>query len=449
MQTDPVGDETVKVDPVGDWHRTNYSAEIKPEMDGQEVTLFGWVQEIRDLGSLRFIILQDREGTVQVTVLKKKASGEVLSKSDILQKRYSVGVKGFVKKTDMTPRGIEVIPKEIKVFSTAESQLPIDVTGKTPANLEVRLDARALDLCQVENVATFKIQHVALEVIRDFLFERGFLEVHTPRIIGSATEGGAALFSIDYYDRKAFLAQSPQLYKEQLVMSLERVFEVGPFFRAEESHTRRHLSEFVSVDVEQAFADAEDVMQLLEQLMQRICRCVNEKCKKELAILKHVVRVPETPFKRLTYDDALKDLKREGVDVPWGEDIPTPALRSLGKIHSGFYFITDWPTHSKAFYIKPRDDNPDLCEGFDLMWRFLELVSGGARIADKELLVKRLEEKGLKPEAFKHHLQSFDYGMPPHAGWAIGLERLTMLLTGKKNIREVTLYPRDKFRLTP
>jgi len=418
-------------------------------MDGQEVTLFGWVQEIRDLGSLRFIILQDREGTVQVTVLKKKASGEVLSKSDILQKRYSVGVKGFVKKTDMTPRGIEVIPKEIKVFSTAESQLPIDVTGKTPANLEVRLDARALDLCQVENVATFKIQHVALEAIRDFLFERGFLEVHTPRIIGSATEGGAALFSIDYYDRKAFLAQSPQLYKEQLVMSLERVFEVGPFFRAEESHTRRHLSEFVSVDVEQAFADAEDVMQLLEQLMQRICRWVNEKCKKELAILKHVVRVPETPFKRLTYDDALKDLKREGVDVPWGEDIPTPALRSLGKIHSGFYFITDWPTHSKAFYIKPRDDNPDLCEGFDLMWRFLELVSGGTRIADKELLVKRLEEKGLKPEAFKHHLQSFDYGMPPHAGWAIGLERLTMLLTGKKNIREVTFYPRDKFRLTP
>jgi nondiscriminating aspartyl-tRNA synthetase len=439
----------LNLDLIGEWRRSHYSVDVKPEMDGQEVTLFGWVQEIRDLGSLRFIILQDREGTVQVTVLKKKASGEVLSKSDILQKRYSVGVKGFVKKTDMTPRGIEVIPKEIKVFSTAESQLPIDVTGKTPANLEVRLDARALDLCQVENVATFKIQHVALEVIRDFLFERGFLEVHTPRIIGSATEGGAALFSIDYYDRKAFLAQSPQLYKEQLVMSLERVFEVGPFFRAEESHTRRHLSEFVSVDVEQAFADAEDVMQLLEQLMQRICRCVNEKCKKELAILKHVVRVPETPFKRLTYDDALKDLKREGVDVPWGEDIPTPALRSLGKIHSGFYFITDWPTHSKAFYIKPRDDNPDLCEGFDLMWRFLELVSGGTRIADKELLVKRLEEKGLKPEAFKHHLQSFDYGMPPHAGWAIGLERLTMLLTGKKNIREVTLYPRDKFRLTP
>jgi len=149
-----------------------------------------------------------------------------------------------VKKTEMTPRGVEVIPKEIKIFSTATPQLPIDITGKTPANLEVRLDARALDLCQEENVAVFRIQHASVEAIRDFLFERGFVEVHTPRIIGSATEGGAALFQINYFDRKAFLAQSPQLYKEELVMSLERVFEVGPFFRAEESHTRRHLSEF-------------------------------------------------------------------------------------------------------------------------------------------------------------------------------------------------------------
>jgi len=418
-------------------------------MDGEEVTLFGWVQEIRDLGGIRFIILQDREGTIQITIPRKKVKSEVLSKSDVLQKRYSIGVKGLVKKTDMTPRGVEVIPKEIKIFSTATPQLPIDITGKTPANLEVRLDARALDLCQEENTVVFKIQHAAVEAIRDFLFEKGFIEVHTPRIIASATEGGAALFQVDYFKGKAFLAQSPQLYKEELVMSLERVFEVGPFFRAEESHTRHHLSEFVSVDIEQAFAGAEDVMQLLEKLMQYVCKNVDEKCQKELATLKHRIKVPEVPFKRLKYDEVLRDLKREGIEVPWGEDIPTPAFRKLGKIHPYFYFITDWPTHSKAFYIKPRDDNPELCEGFDLMWRWIELVSGGTRIASKELLTERLKEKGLNPESFKHHLQAFDYGMPPHAGWAIGLERLTMMLTGKKNIREVTLYPRDKFRLTP
>jgi nondiscriminating aspartyl-tRNA synthetase len=439
----------MELDQIGDWHRTHYSADVKPEMDGTEVTLFGWVQEIRDLGAIRFVILQDREGTVQITVLRKKASSEVLSKSDAVQKRYSIGVKGIVKKTTMTPRGIEVIPNEIRIFSAAESSLPIDITGKTPANLEVRLDARALDLCSEENVSIFKIQHTAAEAIRDFLFERGFLEVHTPRMIASATEGGAELFSVDYFGRKAFLAQSPQLYKEQLVMSLERVFEIGPFFRAEESHTRRHTSEFVSIDIEEAFANADDVMKLLEQLMQHVCKVVNERCQKELATLRYTLKVPETPFKRLTYDEALGDLKREGVEVPWGEDIPMPALRTLGRIHPSFYYITDWPTSSKAFYIQPRRDNPGLCEGFDLMWRWIELVSGGTRIASKELLMKRLKEKGLNPESFKYHLQAFDYGMPPHAGWAIGLERMTMMLTGKKNIREVAFYPRDKFRLTP
>ena len=439
----------MKLNSIDDWYRTHYSVDVKPEMDGEEVTLLGWVQDIRDLGGIRFIILQDREGTIQVTVPRKKVSAKVLSKSDTLQRRYSIGVRGIVKKTDMTPRGIEVVPKEIKIFSTAASQLPIDVTGKIPANLEVRLDARALDLCQEGNIAVFKVQHTAVEATRDFLFERGFIEVHTPRIIASATEGGAALFPVEYFDRKAFLAQSPQLYKEQLVMSLERVFEVGPFFRAEESHTRRHLSEFVSIDIEQAFANADDVMQLLEQLMEYVCRIVNEKCKKELTALKHHLEVPKIPFKRLTYDQVLEDLKREDADIVWGEDIPTTALRTLGKVHPYFYFITDWPVQARSFYIQPRDDNPEVTEGFDLMWRWIELVSGGTRIASKELLEKRLKEKGLNPESFKYHLQAFDFGMPPHAGWAIGLERLTMMLTGKKNIREVTLYPRDKFRLTP
>ncbi|MGQ9551453.1 MAG: aspartate--tRNA(Asn) ligase [Candidatus Bathycorpusculaceae bacterium] len=439
----------MKLDSIGNWCRTHCSVEVKPDMDGDKVTIFGWIQEIRDLGGVRFIILQDREGTIQITILRGKVSGEVLSKADALQKRYSIGVKGIVKKTDMTPRGVEVIPEEIKIFNTASSQLPIDITGKTPANLEVRLDARALDLCREENIAVFKIQHEAVEAIRDFLFEKGFLEVHTPRIIASATEGGASLFPVDYFGKKAFLAQSPQLYKEQLVMSLERVFEVGSFFRAEESHTRRHLSEFVSVDIEQAFADAEDVMRLLEQLMQHVCRAVQEKCKNELATLRHKIEIPEIPFERITYDAALQELGERGIEIPWGEDISTQAFRTLGKIHQCFYFITDWPTRSKAFYIKPREDKPELCEGFDLMWRWIELVSGGTRIAEKELLVERLKAKGLNPESFKAHLQAFDYGMPPHAGWAIGLERLTMMLTGKKNIREVALYPRDKLRLTP
>jgi nondiscriminating aspartyl-tRNA synthetase len=439
----------MNLDSIGEWIRTHYTSQVTPQIDGQEVTLFGWVQEVRDLGGIRFVILQDREGTIQITIPKKRIPPEVLAKSDLLQKRFSVAVKGTVKKTNMTPRGVEVIPNVIKIFGTATEQLPIDITGKTPANIEARLDARPLDLCQEKNLATFKIQHTALEAIRSFLFQKGFLEVHTPRIIASATEGGAELFTVDYFGQKAYLAQSPQLYKEELVLSFEKVFEVGPFFRAEESHTRRHLSEFTSVDIEEAFANAQDVMALLEQVIHHACTVVKEKCAIELSVLGYKFEVPQIPFKRLTYDQVLEDLKKQDVTIPWGEDIPTEAFRVLGKLYPYFYFITDWPTHTKAFYIKPREDKPQLCEGFDLMWRYIELVSGGTRISQKDQLIQRLKEKGLNPESFKCHLQAFDYGMPPHAGWAIGLERLTMILTGKKNIREVTLYPRDRVRLTP
>jgi len=437
------------LDSLADWNRTHFTANVTPEMDGAEVTLFGWVFEVRDLGGIRFVILQDRDGTIQVTIPKKRVPPEVVSKTDALQKRFTIGIKGIVKKTTMTPRGVEVVPKEIRVFNIAAEQLPIDITGKTPANIEARLDARALDLSMQQNLAAFKIQHQALVAIRDYLFEKGFIEVHTPRIIASATEGGAELFPVDYFGQKAFLAQSPQLYKEQLTMSFEKVFEVGPFFRAELSHTRRHLSEFVSVDIELAFSNAEDVMKLLEQVIHHACKAIKEKCAKELSALKYHATVPQLPFKRFTYDEVLLDLKDKGVTISWGDDIATEAFRVLGKDRGYFYFITDWPTHSKAFYIKPRGDKPELCEGFDLMWRWIELVSGGTRIADKALLMERMQEKGLNPESFKYHLQAFDYGMPPHAGWAIGLERLTMVLAGKKNIRETALYPRDRMRLTP
>jgi nondiscriminating aspartyl-tRNA synthetase len=439
----------MEIDQLGDWRRTHYSIDVKPELDGKEVVVLGWVRDIRDLGAIRFIVLQDREGTVQITVLRGKTSKKVMEKADSLQTQFSIGAKGTVKKTKMTPRGIEIIPSEIRILGIAQHPLPLDVTGRTPAEIDTRLNARVLDLRRDESQAIFKIEHVVLKAMRNFLSENGFVEVHTPRIIASATEGGAALFPVAYFEHGAFLAQSPQLYKEQLIMSFEKVFEIGPFFRAEESHTRRHLSEFISVDIEEAFATATDVMKVLEELIHHVCKAIAEGCQKELETLKRKVDVPRTPFKRFTYDEILEELKKEGTTVPWGEDIPTPAFRTLGKIHPHFYFITDWPTKSKAFYINPRNDNPDLCGGFDLMWRWVELASGGTRVHSKDLLIKRLKEQGLSPESFKFHLKVFDYGMPPHAGWAIGLERLIMMLTGKKNIRDVVLFPRDRFRLTP
>ena len=437
------------LDGLGSWRRTHYSSEIGPELDGKEVIVLGWIRDIRDLGGIRFLILQDKEGTVQVTVPKDEVNSQVLSKVNLLQRLCCVGVRGLVRRMDKAPGGAEIIPEEIRILGVAKHPLPLDITGKTPAEIDVRLDARVLDLRRTENQAVFRIRHAVLEATRRFLVDRGFIEVHTPKIIASATEGGAALFPIAYFEKEAFLGQSPQLYKEQLVIDFEKVFEIGPVFRAEKSHTRRHVTEFISIDVEEAFVTAEDVMKLAEDLVQYVCKYVKEKCRWELNVLRRDVEVPKVPFKRLTYDEILEDLSDEGMRIPWGEDIPTPAYRLLGRLHPYFYFIVDWPTSLKPFYIKPKDEDERVSEGFDLMWRWIEIASGGTRINDKELLIRRLKEQGLQPESFKYHLKVFDYGMPPHAGWAIGLERLVMMLTGKENIREVILFPRDRFRLTP
>ncbi len=439
----------METDRLGGWRRTHYSVDIKPELDGVEVIVLGWIQDIRDLGGIRFVVLQDKEGVVQVTIPRDEVNKVVMEKADSLQSQYSIGVRGTVKEMKKAPGGAEIIPSEIRILGIAKHPLPLDITGRTPAKIDVRLDARVLDLCRDENRAIFRIQHVVLEAIRNFLSKQGFTEVHTPRTIASATEGGAALFPVAYFGREAFLAQSPQLYKEQLIIDFEKVFEIGTFFRAEESHTRRHLSEFVSIDIEEAFATADNVIGVIEKLIQRVCKVVKESCQKELKTLRHKIDVPKTPFKRFTYDEIVKELMEQGVSVPWGDDIPTPAFRTLGKLHPYFYFIIDWPTKSKPFYIKPQEDNPKICDAFDLMWRWIELASGGSRVDSKDLLIKRLTDQGLQPESFKYHLQVFDYGMPPHAGWAAGLERLMMMLTGKHNIREVTLFPRDRFRLTP
>jgi len=439
----------VKIDTLGDWRRTHYSTDVKPELDGEDVTIMGWVRDIRDLGGIRFVVLQDKEGIVQVTVPHGKVSKDVLRKAEALQRQYSIGVRGTVKRMEQAPGGAEVIPSEIRVLGEAKHPLPLDVAGRTPANIDVRLDARVLDLRRDENRAIFRIRHVTLESIRQFLSKRGFLEVHTPKIIATATEGGTAMFPVAYFGREAFLAQSPQLYKEQLTMDFEKVYEIGPIFRAEESHTRRHLSEIIMIDIEEAYTTAEDVMATLEEVTQHVYMAVKEGCQRELQVLKHRVEAPKAPFERFTYGRILQELEGEGVHVTWGEDIPTEAYRTLGKLHPGFYFVTDWPTASKPFYIKPKDGDPKVSEGFDLMWSWIEIASGGARVHSKDLLIRRMKEQGLNPESFRYHLSAFDYGMPPHAGWAVGLERLTMALTGKQNIREVVLFPRDRFRLTP
>ncbi|MEM2339444.1 MAG: amino acid--tRNA ligase-related protein, partial [Nitrososphaerales archaeon] len=258
-----------------------------------------------------------------------------------------------------------------------------------------------------------------------------------------------ALFPILYYDKEGFLAQSPQLYKEQLTMAFEKVFEIGPVFRAETSRTLRHLAEITSVDMEEAYVNYEDVMMTLSKLTQYVIQALQTRCENELKLLNVKLETPKLPLKRYTYSEILEILNKEGEYVKWGEDLPTPALKILGEKLPEFYFITNWPTSSKPFYIKPCDDNPEICEAFDFMYGSIEIASGGTRVNSKRLLIKKLKEQGLKPQLFEYHLKLFDYGMPPHAGFGLGLERLMMVLTKRENIREVTIFPRDRLRLTP
>ncbi|MBS7288006.1 MAG: aspartate--tRNA(Asn) ligase [Candidatus Freyarchaeota archaeon] len=427
--------------------RTHYSKDIKPELDGKEVVVCGWVERVRDLGGLVFVILRDMEGRVQVTFPKR--SGGLYEKAKELGKEYVVAVRGTVKFMENAPGGAEIIPEELVILNVAASPLPLDPSGKTDANLDTRLDNRVLDLRRPKVNAIFRLRHNVLRFIRSFLIDEGFTEVQTPKIIASATEGGAELFPISYYEREAFLSQSAQLYKEQLSSVFEKVFEIGPCYRAEESRTVRHLSEVYVVDVEVAFADAEDVMNLLERLIYYVLRKVADECRRELSVLGRKLEVQEPPFPRYTYTEILGVLEERGIPIAWGEDISTPAYRELGEAIKGFYFITEWPTKGKPFYIKPRENRPEVCEAFDLMYEWIELASGGTRIHEKELLIKRLKEQGLAPSSFDFHLKTFDWGMPPHAGWGLGLDRLIMVITGVENIRECVFYPRDRDRLTP
>jgi nondiscriminating aspartyl-tRNA synthetase len=431
--------------------RTHYSGEIRPEMEGQEVALAGWAHEVRNLGGISFLILRDREGLAQVTVFKKAADKSLVEALKSLSRESVVLVKGKVKAEPKAPRGFEIVPSEIRALSMAEVPLPMDPTGKVECELDTRLDARFLDIRRPCALAAFEIESAVLRSLRDYFYSKGITEVFTPKIVAAATEGGTDLFPISYFEREAFLNQSPQLYKQMLMSAgMDRVFEIGPIFRAEEHDTRRHLNEAISIDIEISFADDKDVMALLEEAVAGAYRYVAENCQRQLGVIGLDLQVPKTPFKRITYTEAL-DLAKEGgkAGMKWGDDIDTETERFLGETIGEHYFLTDWPSSIKPYYTQPYEDQPEVCKGFDMMHPRMELSSGAQRVHDYYTLVARIKEKGLDPAGFEFYLQAFRYGMPPHAGWGLGLSRLVMTMLNLENIRDAVIFPRDRRRLVP
>ncbi len=430
--------------------RTQYSKEITPDLNGKEITIMGWIHEMRDLGGIIFVLLRDRDGLIQITAPSKKISPELFADIRKLKKESVLAVKGMVQESPKAPGGVEIIPLEFKLLNESKLPLPLDTTEKVRAEIDTRLDSRFLDLRKHSVSAIFKIKSRMLHSVRVFLEKNGFIEINTPKLVASATEGGTELFPITYFEREAFLGQSPQLYKQMMMASgFDQVYEIAPIFRAEEHDTMRHLNEAISIDLEASFCDHEDVMEILENLVSTAISDVSEHCKDELKTLNVDLKIPKTPFERIDYDDVVDMVNSQGVLLTHGEDLSRAAEKAMGQLMEGYYFITGWPTDIKPFYVMPNKDDPKKSCAFDLMYKDLEISSGAMRVHQHDLLVERMKKKGLNPDSFNRYLAAFEYGMPPHAGWGLGAERFTMCLTGVKNIRETVLFPRDRRRLTP
>jgi aspartyl-tRNA synthetase len=429
-----------------------YTADAEP---GDTVTVAGWVHEIRDLGGIAFLILRDTTGKIQIKIEKDEMDEDLVETALDVQRESVISVTGDVEEEERAPTGVEITPDTVDVVAEADPELPLDPSGKVDAELSTRLNNRTLDLRKPEVKAIFEIRAEALRAVREQFRDLGCTEINTPKIVATGTEGGTELFPITYFGREAFMNQSPQLFKQLMVGSgLERVFEIGPIFRAEEHNTPRHLNEATSIDFESAFYDHTEAMDACEEIVKAAYEGVAENCQEQLEALdmQDEFAVPDGDFPRLTYEEALDRINATGeLDEPlvWGDDLSTEAEHALGQDVGEHYFITDWPSEIKPFYIKDYDDDETVSTGFDMMHPSMELVSGGQREHRYDRLVEGFEQQGLDPEAFEYYTKMFKYGMPPHAGWGLGGERLIMTMLGLGNIREAVIFPRDRQRLSP
>ena len=424
-----------------------------PACLGERVKLAGWMHNFRDMGKFGFVILRDGAGTFQA-ILDKASE---LEKLRALQYESVLAIEGLVAEEPRAPGGAELHDCQISVISPVMEPLPFEINKKElMPGLPVFLNNAPLGLRHLHKRALFRISAELMAGFREYLSGQGFVEVQTPKIVGAATEGGANVFSIDYFGHPAYLAQSPQFYKQIMVGVFERVFEVGPVFRAEKHHTARHTNEYVSLDMEMGFIeDHTDVMAMLTALLRHMLARLESVCPRELELRK--MRLPSIgatiPSVRLLdaqqviFDQHGEDCRGEPDLAPQHEAWLCQYAKQ--KLDSEFLFVTHYPTSKRPFYTMPDDQEPSLTKSFDLLFRGCEIVTGGQRIHRYEQLLNNARQWGVRPEDIDGYLQAFKYGMPPHGGFGMGLERLLMQLAELGNLRETTLFPRDMQRLAP
>ncbi|MBN1169809.1 aspartate--tRNA(Asn) ligase [Candidatus Micrarchaeota archaeon] len=415
---------------------------------GEKVKIAGWVHDFRDLGKLKFVLVRDLTGVVQV-ILKK---GDV---SDELMDRVSPNREDVVEFTGTAREkkngGIEIAAEDYQHLNSVEIKLPVDPTGVVPSELDTRIDYRYIDLRKKDISLIFRTKSIAARAFREKLEELEFIEIHPSAITGAATEGGADVFKLRYFENEAYLVQSPQLYKQMAVIGgLDRVTMTMPVFRAEKHNTTSHLNEITQMDIEMGFADHNEAMDILEQTTLHILKRVKKEVGNEIAeAFKKEVTVP-AKIPRYTYTELIGKLNSNGFEMKHGWDFTREAEKKLDEVlNDELYLVYDWPTEIRAFYSMPTEQDENICHAFDLVYRGLEISSGAKRIHIPALLEKALAKRGLDPAGFEFYIKAFRTGAPPHSGWSIGLERLVMKICNQENIRECMMFPRDRTRLMP
>ena len=429
-------------------------ADLAEKVD-QQVTVRGWVQAIRDQKSVQFVILRDETGLAQAVLPKAEPPSELNEAISALTVESAVTVVGTVAADERVKLGgLELQLAELTVDSLAEPEVPI----APDSALDKRIDWRYLDLRRPDRRLIFEVQTTAEHAMRDYWRKEGFIELHTPKFMGSASESGAELFKVEYFERVAYLAQSPQFYKQMaMAAGFGKVFEVGPVFRANPSFTSRHDTEFTSVDVEIAWIDShEDVMAFEERWLAHVLAAVKDAHGGEIErTFETELTVPTLPFPKVTLEDAKQLLREHGHEAPGaGHDLDPPSERALSAIvkelhgHE-FTFVTDYPTTVRPFYHMRYPDRPTVTKSFDLLWRGIELTTGAQREHRPEQLLAQAADKGVDVGPIQYYLDFFRYGAPPHGGFGFGLTRLLMQMLGQENVREVTFLYRGPHRLEP
>lgn len=425
---------------------------LEEEMEGKSIRTNGAIHTVRDMGNIAFVVLRKREGLLQC-VAEKEACGVILQE---IKEGAAVEAEGVVARSEKAPGGVELRLKAVKLLSEPQEAMPVPVSKwKMNISLETNLNMRPISLRNIRERAKFKVQEGVVRGFREFLTQQGFTEIHTPKIGAKGAEGGANIFKLEYFHRPAILEQSPQFYKQMMVGVFDRVFETAPVFRAEKHNTKRHLNEYTSMDFEMGYIDGfEDIMAMETGVLQWIMKLLREQYAKELEILK--VKLPGTEQIPCVRFDEAKRLASEKYERPIRNPYDLEPEEEVlisryfkEEYDADFVFVTHYPGRKRPFYAMDDPMDPAFTLSFDCLFRGMEITTGGQRIHDYRMLLEKMEKRGMTAEGMDAYLMAFKYGMPPHGGLGIGLERLTMKILGEDNVRETTLFPRDLSRLEP